>query len=202
MPPRPRDRPAYSEGRDALLEAATRVIARDGFRGLTYRAVAQEAGVTHGLVSYHFGSRDALVHETLAALARASIDGASLVPDSGRLEDLARDLVTVAREAPDAQAAQFELTLEARRRPALRPEVRALYDGYVDAIAQALATADVPADPALARLVFAALDGLMLQQLVFEDEEETQAALGALRRLLQGASPGPSNEHGDGPGRS
>jgi hypothetical protein len=109
--------------------------------------------------------------------------------------------VTVAREAPDAQAAQFELTLEARRRPALRPEVRALYDGYVDAIAQALATADVPADPALARLVFAALDGLMLQQLVFEDEEETQAALGALRRLLQGASPGPSNEHGDSPGR-
>ncbi|WP_320669802.1 TetR/AcrR family transcriptional regulator [Patulibacter defluvii] len=188
MPSRPRDRPAYSEGRDALLDAATRVIARDGFRGLTYRAVAQEAGVTHGLVSYHFGSRDALVHETLAALARASIDGAALVPESGRLEDFAGDLVTVARDQPEGQAAQFELTLEARRRPELRADVRALYDGYVDAVAEALDRFDLPADPALARVVFAALDGLMLQQLVFEDAAETGAALEALRRLLAAAA--------------
>ncbi|MDW6064630.1 TetR family transcriptional regulator [Streptomyces sp. FXJ1.4098] len=28
-----------------------------GLRRLTYRAVAEEAGVTHGLVVHHFGSR-------------------------------------------------------------------------------------------------------------------------------------------------
>ncbi|WP_416979825.1 TetR family transcriptional regulator [Streptomyces sp. T028] len=45
----------YGEGRDALLIAAVRVVARDGLRKLTYRAVAAEAGVTHGLVAHHFG---------------------------------------------------------------------------------------------------------------------------------------------------
>jgi AcrR family transcriptional regulator len=53
-PPR-RTRPARGDGRRALLEAVVRVVARHGLDALTYRAVAKEAGVTHGLVSYHFG---------------------------------------------------------------------------------------------------------------------------------------------------
>lgn len=184
MPPADRDRPAYNEGRDALVDAAARVIARDGFRGLTYRSVAREANVTHGLVSYHFGSRDVLVREALGRVAETAIDDASIVPSSGRLEDLAQDLITVARENPDAQAAQFELTLEARRRPELLPAVEAFHDRYVDAVARALARAGVSSDRATARMVFAALDGLMLQQLVLGHSDETGAALDALRALL------------------
>ena len=48
-------RPGYGEGRDALLTATVRVVARRGLRNLTYRAVAEEAGVTHGLVAHYFG---------------------------------------------------------------------------------------------------------------------------------------------------
>lgn len=57
----PRKRVDYGTGREALLNAAVRVVARGGLRKLTYRAVAEEAGVTHGLVVHHFGSRDALI---------------------------------------------------------------------------------------------------------------------------------------------
>jgi DNA-binding transcriptional regulator YbjK len=39
----PGDKPRYGEGRRALLDAAIRVVARQGLRGLTYRAVGKEA---------------------------------------------------------------------------------------------------------------------------------------------------------------
>jgi AcrR family transcriptional regulator len=61
---------AYGDGREALLTAAVRVVARKGIRHLTYRALARQAGVTHGLVTYHFGSRDALIRAALQCTAR------------------------------------------------------------------------------------------------------------------------------------
>lgn len=139
-------RPPYAEGRDALLDAAARVVARDGFRGLTYRSVAQEAGTTHGLVSYHFRSRDRLIHETAMKARREAIEGSALEPASGRVEEFADHLSRLAAEAPEGQVFQFELALEARRRAELEPEVRALYEEYYAVTARALATIGV-ADP-------------------------------------------------------
>ena len=40
--------------RERLLEAARRVVARDGVGGLTLRAIAREAGVSHGAPLRHF----------------------------------------------------------------------------------------------------------------------------------------------------
>jgi AcrR family transcriptional regulator len=58
------------ERRRQILDAALRVAARDGLRGLTLRAVAAEAGLSHGLVLFHFGRKQALVDALLdAALA-------------------------------------------------------------------------------------------------------------------------------------
>ena len=44
-----------------ILKAAYRVAARDRLTGLTAQAVAAEAGVSKGLVFFHFGNRDALL---------------------------------------------------------------------------------------------------------------------------------------------
>src|SRR5947209_20020362 len=52
--------------RDALLEAAERVLERDGLAGLTLRAVAREAGVSHAAPSHHFADLTALVIELAA----------------------------------------------------------------------------------------------------------------------------------------
>lgn len=49
-----------SDPRDRLLDAAERVLARDGRHGFTTRRIAHEAGVNHGLVHYHFGSLETL----------------------------------------------------------------------------------------------------------------------------------------------
>src|SRR3982751_4304190 len=52
--------------RDALLEAAERVLERDGLPGLTLRAVAREAGVSHAAPTHHFGDLTGLLSELAA----------------------------------------------------------------------------------------------------------------------------------------
>src|ERR1700743_416623 len=52
--------------RDALLEAAERVLERDGLSGLTLRAVAREAGVSHAAPTHHFGDLTGLVSKLAA----------------------------------------------------------------------------------------------------------------------------------------
>jgi AcrR family transcriptional regulator len=55
-PPAPESHP-YHHGSlpDALLRAAEVVLVRDGLKGLTLRAIAREAGVSHTAPQHHFG---------------------------------------------------------------------------------------------------------------------------------------------------
>src|SRR5688500_17858831 len=61
------------EGRDevvdALLDAAERLFATHGPGGVSLRTIAREAGVNHGLVHRHFGTKDALVDRLLERYA-------------------------------------------------------------------------------------------------------------------------------------
>lgn len=56
------------ERRSEVVEAAFRLLSRDGVEALTMRAVAKEAGCTIGLINHWFQSKDHLVD---AALDRA-----------------------------------------------------------------------------------------------------------------------------------
>ncbi|MDV5149183.1 TetR/AcrR family transcriptional regulator [Streptomyces sp. SBC-4] len=48
-----------------ILEAAARVIARRGVRGLRVEELAEEAGVSTGLIYYHFKDRTGILRHTL-----------------------------------------------------------------------------------------------------------------------------------------
>lgn len=51
-----------------LLEAANRVAARDGVAKLTLDAVALEAGMSKGIILYHFHSKNALIQAMIDQL--------------------------------------------------------------------------------------------------------------------------------------
>jgi AcrR family transcriptional regulator len=57
------------ETRVKLLAATWKLLARDGYAGLSTREIAAEAGVNHALVHYYFGTKDRLV---IAALDEAN----------------------------------------------------------------------------------------------------------------------------------
>ena len=54
---------AHAYKRTEILTAARKVLARDGARGLTIRAVAAEAGYVAGAVYFYFDSKAAIVGE-------------------------------------------------------------------------------------------------------------------------------------------
>lgn len=174
----------YGTGRDALLDAAVRAVAQDGLRRLTYRRVASEAGVGHTLVAHHFGSIDTLVEEALQRSCVRSVATISTRPGSGDLNALFAGLSTFADDDAIDQAFQFELMLESRRRPKLRPHIRRVRDAYVDAIGAELTLAGLDPDAALSHLVYSAAEGLVLEQITGDDREATDSALSRLRGLL------------------
>lgn len=177
--------PSYGEGRQALLQAAVHVVATRGLRHLTYRAVAERAGVAHGLVAHHFGTRDALLSAALEFSLTNSVGSISSDPGSGDLDALFAGVVEMVQANPDDQAFQYELILEARRRPELRPQVEQVYATYRQALQVELAAAGISQDDALVHLVFAAVDGLVFQQVCLDDPAATRAAIERLRELLR-----------------
>jgi AcrR family transcriptional regulator len=75
----PGQKAAEAERREQILKAAYDVAVRRGIDGLTVRAVAARAGLSHGLVLFHFKRKDQL---GLALLDRVLEETVSLrVPD-------------------------------------------------------------------------------------------------------------------------
>ncbi len=71
--------------RERILSACERVIARSGLRGFRMQEVAREAGVSIGLLAYHFGDRDGLLEAALdhvneSAAIRAETPGEQPAP--------------------------------------------------------------------------------------------------------------------------
>ena len=172
-------------GRDALCAALVRIVARDGLDGVTFRSVAAEARVTHGLASYHFGTRDEMIRAALSWATRRAIQQSDLRADAATIDAFASLVPQMIDEHPDESLFQFHLALAAIRRPDLLAEVRASYDGYIETVRAALERLGLGDDPALARVVFAAADGLSLQQLLFDNRTEIEDAVRALQRLLR-----------------
>ena len=68
----PGKRRPEEERREGILEAAFRVAARDQLSGLSMRAVAEEAGVSKGLIFFHFKDKETLLHALLDWLLETS----------------------------------------------------------------------------------------------------------------------------------
>jgi TetR/AcrR family transcriptional regulator, repressor for neighboring sulfatase len=89
-PQRPSVRPTGRDAiTDAVLDAAQRLFAAAGPNEISLRAIAQEAGVTYGLVYRHFGTKDELLERLLARYADRWREHLGEDPDYQRaLEDL------------------------------------------------------------------------------------------------------------------
>ena len=66
---KPRRKGSREERRFQLIEATIEVLAQNGFARTTQTEVAKKAGLSHGLVSFHFATKEKLLAETLAFLA-------------------------------------------------------------------------------------------------------------------------------------
>src|SRR4051812_130493 len=135
-----RGEPPYHHGalHEALLNAAETVLERDGLQGLTLRAVAREAGVSHAAPTHHFGDLTGLVSELAAigfrkfnaAMAAAPKMDESLANAKARLSAY----IAYARMHPGMYGLMFRTERLDMTRPALRDAANAAFAGLAGAI--------------------------------------------------------------------
>jgi TetR/AcrR family transcriptional regulator, regulator of biofilm formation and stress response len=176
-----------------ILEAAKRVLARDGFRGLTFETIAREAGENPALIRYHFGSKAgllaALVDSVLYQEATELIERLTPVPAGDRRREALLKLHEGLPEDTDAYRNFFELIPHMVRDDELRPHLSGLFDWYrkLDAWALKDAGEKEPAEhiAPMALLTVAIADGIALQKLA-DPDLDFEPAFALWRRLVLG----------------
>lgn len=187
----------YQKGerrREELLRATLRVIGARGADAVTHRAVAEEAGVPLSATTYYFASKEELLEQTLLLAAREETERLErlvleLAPSDlsadGWAAAVAAQIAGDVRADPAKHVALFELGLEATRVEPLRAELQRWQDAHLrlaEVGCRAIGTDDPATD---ARIVVAALTGLMLQQLAGGREDfEREVMRPALERLF------------------
>lgn len=126
-----------------ILAASTRSIAQFGVRGLRVNDVAAEAGVSPGLLYYHFKDRSGLLAATLHHINERSTSPANTgTTDSYRqLEDLLLDEIQDIPEVREASAAWNELRASAVFEPSIAEPLAETTRQWIGKVEQAIADA-------------------------------------------------------------
>lgn len=175
--------------RNALLDAVIHIAGTQGLEKVTYRSVAAHAGLSHSLVRFYFGSGDVMLAEALERAAH--LDAAEGHLRAADVESFGSAFVESISGANARGLLQYDYLLRAVRGGIPLERVVALYDYYIQEVAGTLDNLHIEdPDGSIATLVFAALDGLVLQHAVYGSDDRTEAVLARLRDVLRGFQQG------------
>lgn len=185
-----------------ILKAAYRVAARERLTGLTAQAVAAEAGVSKGLVFFHFGNRDALLVSLLTWLLDITLVAPEMAellegqtPAERMLSAIRRDVEWLPRQR-DRVELFFDFWVMGTRHPEVQRAIRAALDRYRDAF-RPLAEAVVEAEPerfgrvgaeGLAGVAAGFIEGCALQVVMDPDRFDVESYMRTIGALV--AEPG------------
>jgi len=183
------------ERRAALVDAAIEVLAAEGARGLTFRAVDTEAAVPPGTASNYFANRDDLLTQAGARVyERLQPDEATIARQRASTRDregytaLMRELVGRISAFRTGYLALLELRLEATRRPALRAVLTERVRADMAANVAYHEESGLPGDATAVRLLYLALNWLIVEQLtlpdMFSEAERDALVAAAVERIV------------------
>ncbi len=186
-PPAPRKASRESR-REQLIEATIETIAGNGLSRTTLTEVANSAGVSHGLVNFHFRSKDGLIADTLVHLAEEYRENwtralAAAGPSPAeRLEALIRADFEPAISTPARLKAWCAFWGEAQSRPVYQEtcgENDRAYARTLEAIcAELIAETGAAHDPArVARILRVTVEGAWLDLITMSEPYSRDEAL-------------------------
>jgi AcrR family transcriptional regulator len=131
--------PPPTERSTRILEAACRVIVREGAHGLRMSGVAEEADVSKALVHYYFATRKDLLRNAFAFSERrwqAAVDGelATVSTGAARVERMLVVSVDPALALSEQRALGNEVWSSLRSDEELRPVVERSYRAWIDRV--------------------------------------------------------------------
>ena len=162
--------------REALLDAAERLLVADGYAAVTTRRVAEEAGLNHGLIHYYFGSMEELFVQVLERFTTSLIERQQemYAQDIPFLQKWRAAMDYLDQDAASGyQKLWLELQAMAWNRPELRERVARVNAAWREVLTEALdaaakeyglARTAFPVD-SLVSLVMTFNQGLILERL-------------------------------------
>ncbi|MFX0580194.1 TetR/AcrR family transcriptional regulator [Nocardia nepalensis] len=183
------------ERRQALLDAALEVLAKEGARGLTFRAVDKEAAVPAGTASNYFANRDDLLtqaggrfYERLEPSAATMAELATGPKTRAHITELMRETVGRIEAFRTGYLAMLELRLEATRRPELRAVMTEAVRADLDFNVRNHLEAGLPGDEKSVILLYLALNWLIVDRLtlpgIFTEAQSQELIEAAVDRLV------------------
>lgn len=171
--------------RPLLADAAIAILARDGGRGLTHRAVDREAHVPEGTTKNYWATRQAILEAAatrMAELHRAAIERLRDTTPPGATPNQLRLLYPAlirraVQQDPTQTLAMVELYLEGVRRPGVRAALGRMAAANAQATTQLHHAAGVPSDTTHTGLLDSSLLGVMLSQLALPADALTVTGL-------------------------
>lgn len=163
--------------RDQICRAAASVISRDGFAGTTMRTVAEEAGVSTGMLNHYFANRQDLLTQALVfvserAQARMAEAIEGVPPGIERLRALLDSALLAERqEVTETWSVWINAYSEAVRLADLRSTIETrqrTWLAMVDRTLEEIVPADVPGELPWSWRFDAVLTGLTLQAMTSE----------------------------------
>ncbi|MEU4430096.1 TetR/AcrR family transcriptional regulator [Nocardia rhamnosiphila] len=187
--------------RKALLtNSATTVVADQGLRGLTHRAVDRAAGLPSGTCSYHLPTRQALLSAMLDAIAASETAEIDAVLAGRRLmelpveERISRTTSLLLHWLGPARArsrVRLLLMLDAPSRELVELSATAFTAGFHTLAFRELADSD------LAGLMIALLDGLLVSELTEgRTPVDPDRLRGRISAIITGLLPEPGENRG------
>jgi AcrR family transcriptional regulator len=161
----------HGDLRRVLLDAAVRVVDRDGVGGLSLHALARKAGVSSGAPYHHFDSREQLLaaialegYQLLAEAMKRAVAEAEAAGDTtalAHLRGLGRGYVRFALEHPGHFRIMFRPELKQQLRDQREPAVDEAFTMLKTAIARCQQEGSIPpGDPnPLVLLAWSAVHG-------------------------------------------
>ncbi|MEV7628484.1 TetR/AcrR family transcriptional regulator [Actinoplanes sp. NPDC089786] len=160
-----------TDRREAIGDAAIAIVAKDGLRALTHRAVDRELALPAGSTSYYARTRRQLIEAMVHRLANRTVtdlrppaEPARTVPEAA--QRLAAGLATLARRPADHRA-RYALLVELTGDEELHALLTTRSPIRAGALATAEATLDaigVPEPEAHAPALIALIDGLLFDR--------------------------------------
>ena len=179
--------PESTSVRDRLLNAAERVVVRDGVSNMTLEVVAREAGVSKGGLLYHFRSKSALIAAIVERLGtRCQADQAlALAKDADSPGAFTRAYLAARSEPPEPEEEPVltAVLAAAGTDPQYLEPIRQRCNEW-----QARLEAD-GIDPVTATIVRLAIDGLCLCRLMRLPVPEGEMRQRVLDKLLSMTAP-------------
>jgi AcrR family transcriptional regulator len=182
---------ARQRTRDALITAAMRVFARDGYAGASVDAIAAQAGYTVGALYSNFATKQELflaVFERHCAgqLAALQAIGESATSPQQLLAAVSARFATLDEQQREWWQLSAELWLYAQRHPNAAARLAALQAEVGQVIARAFARDGHPLSDELAAVIYALWNGFMHYRLTNPDAVGADAFGRAVGWLLAG----------------